>query len=81
VIVELLHSHHWIYQEGCQVDVDVSKLRLLNARKPTLDIRLRDQPVGPTVNTILESETQHESEKFLLSLILHYFMVEYLTMK
>ncbi len=43
------------------MDVDVSKLRLLNARKPTLDIRLRDQPVGPTVNTILESETQHES--------------------
>ena len=59
VIVELVHTHHWTDQEGCRVDVDVNNLVLFlndsTATKLTLDIRLRNQITGSTVDTILDN--------------------------
>jgi len=59
VIVELVHTHHWTDQEGCQVDVDINNLRLflkdVTATKLTLDIRLHNEPAGFTVDSILEN--------------------------
>ena len=59
VIVELVHTHHWTDQEGCQVDVDINNLRLIlkdvTATKLTLEIRLHNQPAGSTVDSILEN--------------------------
>ena len=57
VIVELVHTHHWTDQEGCRVDVDVNNLVLFlndsTATKLTLDIRLRNQITGSTVDNII----------------------------